>query len=150
MSRGKTIENILFQQITKPQSFTTSTTVLYNGVAATTISYIDCQGFDEVIIVLNKGTFAATSMASFGVYADDNTDPEAATLVTGASFTDVTASNDDAIEVISVQCKDIGRYVWLKSDKTDDVNTAAVWSATAILCKPGAGPTATTLVKADV
>ena len=146
----KTIEKVKFQQLVKPQSFTTSTTVLYNGVAATTVGYIDTQDFNEVIIELNKGVFASGAITDFTVVNSAATDPSAATAVTGATFTQGTPSAHNAVEVMSLQCKDLLRYVWLKSDKSDDINAAAIWSATAILCGPDTVPTSATLVVADL
>lgn len=148
-NRGKLIEAVEFKQLDKPASRTAST-VLYNGVAATTTSYLDTQGYDEVVISLNKGTFASGAVVDFSVVESADTDPSAATAVSGASFTQGTPSADDAVEVISIQCKDTKRYLWLKSDKTDVGGAAAVWGAEAVLGAPDYGPTPTTLVKADV
>lgn len=151
IARGKLIENVKFQQITIPQAFTTSTTTLYNGIAATNSSYIDTKDFSEVIIELNAGTFATGGEVEFTVVAHaSEQDPTAASLVPGASFTTVTPSNDNAIQVISIQTKDTARYLWLKSSKTDDINASCVWGAAAILGYPDTVPTAATLVTADV
>lgn len=146
----KAIEGMLFQQLVKPQAFTTSTTVLYNGAAATTVGYIDTKDYSEVIIVLNKGTFATGAVTDFTVVESASTDPSAATAVTGATFTQGTPSSHNAVEVMSLRCQDLLRYLWLKSDKSDDINASATWSAEAVLCKPDTIPTAATLVVADL
>ena len=146
---NKAIEELKFQQLMKPTSITAST-VLYNGAAATTVGYLDTQDFDEVIIELNKGTFATNSVVDFTVVNGATTDPSAATAITGATFTQGTPSSHNAVEVMSIRCKDTLRYLWLKSSKTDVGGAAALWSATAILAIPETIPTAATLVVADL
>jgi hypothetical protein len=147
--RGKLIENVIVKQLDLPASRTASST-LYNGSAATTTSYIDCQGFDEVIIVLNKGVFTSTATVTFTVVESADTDPSAATLVTGATFTAATSSNGSTLETISIQTKDQKRYLWLKSVKTNVNSDAALWAASAIKKAKQAVPTATTNVIADL
>ena len=148
--KTKAIEGMLFQQLVKPQAFTTSTTVLYNGVSATTVGFIDTKNFDEVVIVLNKGVFATGAITDFTVVNSAATDPSAATLVTGATFTQGTDASHNVVEVMSLRCADLLRYLWLKSDKSDDINASNTWSATAVLCKPDTIPTTATLVVADL
>ncbi len=135
--RGKLIENVKYQQIFEPQSIT-ATGILYNGVAATTTSSIDTRDFDEINIVLNKGV--TTGIVDAAVYESDATDPSAATAISGADFTQVTAANDQAKESMSILCKNTKRYLWLRTSKITDTN-AALLAATAVLAKADSLPT---------
>lgn len=137
LGRGKLIENVKYQQLIKPQSLT-ATGILYNGVAATTTSYIDTRGYDEINIVLNKGETTGTIAAA--IYESSSTDPSAATAISGADFTSFTSANDAAIESMSVVCKNTDRYLWLRTNKTTDTNAALI-SAVAVLGKPDSAPT---------
>jgi hypothetical protein len=103
-----------------------------------------------VVINVNKGTFATGAVVDFTVVESDANDPSAATLVTGATFTQATPSTDDACEQISIRCCNTKRYLWLKSSKTDVGGADAVWGAEAILGKPDSMPTAADTVKVDL
>lgn len=149
IARGKLIENIQVVKLAEADSRTAST-VLYNGVAATTVSALDTQGFDEVVINLNKGTFATGAVVDFTVVESDATDPSAATLVAGATFTQGVPASGGVCEQISIRCADTKRYLWLKSDKTDVDGAAADWAAEAILGAADSMPTTATPVKADL
>jgi len=145
--RGKLIENVLVQQLDTPLSRTASTT-LYNGVAATTTSYIDGQGFDEIIIVLTKGVVTGTASVTTTVVESADTNPSAASAVTSASFTTMASGNTGEMEVISLQNKDLKRYLWLKTVKSNVNADAAAWAAVAIKkAKQSVSTTATNVVQ---
>ena len=147
--RGKLIENIVVQQLDTPLSRTASAT-LYNGVAATTTSAIDGMGFDEVVIVLTKGTATSTASVTPTIVQSDATDPSAATAVTGGTFTTFTTANAGAVQVISLQSKDLKRYLWLKTERTNVNADQATWGAIAIKKSKETSSTAATNVVADL
>ncbi len=63
-----------------------------NGVA------VDTTGFDEAMVILDAGTVGASGTVNAKVQESD-TSGGTYTDITGAAFTQITASNDDAIYV---------------------------------------------------
>lgn len=137
--RGKLVENIKTQQIFEPTSVT-ATGTLFNGQSATSGYAVDTQLYDECVFILQAGVFSGSATVDAAIYesADDNTDN--ATAISGADFTQVTSANDQARQSLSVVCKDVKRYLWVRTSKTLNTN-AALLSALAILGKPDSGPT---------
>lgn len=93
--------NIKAYQSIKPQS--SSTTV--NGTA------IDTAGYDEAVVVLDCGTTATSG--TLNVKVQEATDAAFTTPVdiTGAAFTQVTPTNDDAIYVGVINLEKRLRYI---------------------------------------
>lgn len=145
LGRGKLIENVVYDQIFEPTSVT-ATGVLYNGAAATTVGFIDTKDYNEVNIILNKGT--CSGIIDAAIYESDATDPSAATAISGADFTQITSSSDNTIESMSLLAKNYKRYLWLRTSKITNTNACLI-SATAVLAKPNSAATSESPV-ADV
>ena len=72
-------------------------------------SGVDLANYEEVLIVLNAGTVG--SSGTVDVHVEDSTDNSTFADVTGAAFTQVTASNDDTSYIGRIKCTAINRYV---------------------------------------
>lgn len=120
IGRGKIAEALKYQNAFTSECISVSAaTVYYNGNAITDNSgiMIDTQDFDEINFVINPGTVLGTlATIQNTVYDSATDDPTAAALVTGASFTDVNSSNDDAIQEGSILCKNAKRYMCLRTE----------------------------------
>ena len=134
---GKAVENLKFQQIIKPAQ-RTGTAALYNGETSTTSNYIDTQGYDDLTIILNAGTSLGSSSVAGALYEDSTDTDTSATAITGADFTAITTSTDDAIQVASIHCADYERYMWVRT--YDSTGATSNYSAVAILSKGGVLP----------
>jgi len=137
--QGKLIENVKYQQIFTPLAISAST-VLYNGVAATTVGYIDTRNYDDCNIVLNMGVAAAGAVIDAAVYESDDVDPSASTALADADFVQIVPAADEAIQTMSILTKNTKRYLWLQTSKTDVGGASAVLSAVAVLGKSDSGP----------
>ena len=128
LGRGKLIEDVLNQQVFAPAQRTTAVT-LYNGsLVAVTGNGIDTRDCDEIVFVINAGEFLGAAAMNAAIVESATDNPAAATLVSGsasptdtttnATFTQITAANDNALHQASVKCKNFHRYMWLRTYQT--------------------------------
>ncbi len=128
LGRGKLIEDVLNQQCFQPAQRTTAVT-LYNGSAvAVTGNGIDTRQCDEIVFVLNAGTFLGAAALNASVVQSNTDDPATATLVSGsaspsdtttnATFTQITVANDAALHQGSIKSMNFNRYMWLRTYQT--------------------------------
>jgi hypothetical protein len=146
-SAGKTVEAVKCVQAMAAERIGAAT-VYYNGQSITTGSGIgfDSQGFDDAVCVVNIGTvLGAVATVKNAIYESDTDDPTAATALTGADFTDAVTTNDEAIQIGSVQCRDTKRYLFLKTE-TQGAPLTVDMSATWIGGKPDSQATDHTVV----
>lgn len=116
--RGKLAEAISVVKAMAPEQITNAT-VYWNGQSVTTGSGhgIDTQPYDDVEVVPFVGTvLGASASLTYDVYHSDTDNPMAAELITGASFTDFTASNDEQVSEGSVLVKDQKRYLFVRME----------------------------------
>jgi len=141
IGRGKLVEDLKVAQLVEPADRATDATTLYNGAAATAASGtgLDTRDYDEVVFVINAGTFTGDAQETCAVYHSATDDSTAATLVTGASFTAITTSNDKKLHIGSVICKNDHRYMWLRSVSSMSTGTSR-FGAMAILGKSTGTP----------
>ena len=122
---GKLGENILSTIAFAPAQIGAAT-VYYNGTSLSdlTADGIDTRDADNAVFVLSFGTVqgAAASIAN-AVYESDTNLAAGATLVTGASFTAKTAG-EKSVQTGLVKCKDLKRYLWLRTEITGAPVTA--------------------------
>lgn len=123
--RGKLIEDVVTLQVFEPAQRVTAVT-LYNGnQVATTGNGIDTRDCDEIVFVLNAGTFVGATLEA-DIVQSNTDDPSGATLVSGnaspndtantnASFTNVTIANDRQLHTLSIKSKNFNRYMWLRT-----------------------------------
>ena len=81
-----------------------------HAVSTITGAAIDTKGFDEVMFVVNAGTFAAGATADIKVQECDTSGGSYADI-SGAAFTQITDALDDNIYVGRVKCKNWERYL---------------------------------------
>jgi hypothetical protein len=115
---GKTIEGVQLNTAVNGKRFVAAT-VYYNGISITTSSgMIDTQNYDDAIIRICAGTLqGALLTVTNAVYEADTNNPAAATLVTGASFTDLTsASTAGLAQVGAIKVKDTKRFICLRTE----------------------------------
>ena len=108
-------ESNAFGSLLQPQSLSAAT--LYNGAAATAASGtgLDTTGSDGITIMLNCGTFTGNDTFDASVYASATDDSTAATLVTGATFAQVTTANHQTVYKGYVKAHAYSKYFWLKT-----------------------------------
>ena len=90
--------------------------------AASTITgaAIDTKEFDEILYVVNAGTFSATGDANIKITECDTSGGTYADI-TGAVFAEIAAANDDTIYIGRVKCKNTERYHKVVCVVADDV-----------------------------
>lgn len=108
---SKIVENVYVKQAMAPERITGSDT-LYNG--ATNGSGIDVQDFDDAMVVVDVGEIQGSATLDVAVYENDSDDYSTATLVTGASFTQMTASNDEQLHIGAVDVGATERYLFVR------------------------------------
>jgi hypothetical protein len=135
--RGKLIEDLLYQKLVEPAERTANST-LYNGAAAGSATAIDTEGFDELNVVVNAGTFEGAASVASALYEYASNAAASATAITGADFTAITTSNDNAAQVGAVRTASTKRYVWLRTVQTGSATSR--FSAVAILGKDVVNP----------
>lgn len=134
MGFGKTAEGVLITAAMLSERIG-SPTIYYNGAPITNASGygFDTQPFDDVICALNIGTvLGPLCTVKNSILHSTTDDPSAATLITGASFTDVNSTSDERIKRGSVLCKDQHRYFFLKTEIQGTpitVDFGAMWIA---------------------
>lgn len=148
MFNKKLVEGVLAQQITVPAS-RTATATLFNGQTATNGYAVDRLGFEEVVFIVSAGTVAASATLDAQVYEGDTDNTTLATAVASASVTQITASNDDALHIVSVDARPLKRYLWLRM-QYNATGAASLFGAVAIKGAPVVLPTAATGVDADI
>lgn len=119
VGRGKLNETVLYTVMFTPERLTgTANTTYYNGFSPTTGAVmIDTQDFDNLDVLIGFGTVLGEACTvTNAVYAGSTNNPMAASAISGASFTSVYGSNDEAKEIGSVLCKDQSRYVCLVTE----------------------------------
>jgi hypothetical protein len=144
---GKIAENLKIEQLF-PAERIGSATVYFNGQSITTSSgvLIDTRDYDELLVVINNGTLnGAAATLSNALYESDTDDPTAATLITGASFNDVTGSSDETIQEASILCKNYKRFIGLRTE-SQGVPMTIDFGAIGILGKPDSAAVSKTLV----
>lgn len=150
MSYGKIAEGLKVVHAFRPERLT-GATVYYNGQATTSQSgvMIDTKGYDEALIVLGVGTMAGSGASLLNsVYESATDNPQAATLITGASFTGRNTGNDDPSTTPegSFLIKNYKRYIALVTETQNGTQTCTVdFSAVVILGKPQTEPVSKTL-----
>lgn len=151
MRSGKIAENIEIKVAQREEQLG-SVTVYWNGQSITSASGygVDTLGYREAIWRLGVGTIQG-QVASLvaAVYESDTDDPTAATAISGADFTTMNASSDEAQEVGSVLVNPRKRYQFLRlevqnSDSTNETATIHV-SSQCILGDKQTDPVGTTL-----
>lgn len=116
IGNGKLIEDVKTVQVQKPVSTTTAAT-LFNGAAAGSASGIDGSVFEEIVIVLNVGQVTGNGTLDVILMESTTDSAAAATAVTGASFTQITTANDNALYVGSALNKYLSRYLFVRTVK---------------------------------
>ncbi len=93
---------------------------LYNGSAATVASGtgLDTQGYEGITIMLNSGTFTGDGTLNCSAYESETDDSTAASLITGATFDEITTANDRTAFKAYIRVRRQKRYLWLKTVKT--------------------------------
>jgi len=147
---GKLIENTKIVQAFAAERLT-SATVYWNGGAVTTRAgrMTDTRDYDQLHVVLNLGTvLGEVATLSNAIYESDTDDPTAATLITGASFTDVYSGNDEGVQEASILVKNYKRYVSLRTEvkTTSDIPLTIDFGAIMILGSPDVAAVSKTAV----
>ena len=134
---GKLIEQVKQVSMVSPVARTSAVT-LYNGVAATTISFLDTAGYGDLVLTLDVGTCGAASSVAVTVVESDATDPSAATAITDAAFTTISDANALAIQKGYIKVKNAKQYVWLKTVQAN--TTSTIFGCVANLGEPKSAP----------
>lgn len=89
----------------------------YNGAADASGLGVDMKDYDEAMIVLETATVPSNGTLDVSLYeADANTgNASAASAITGAAFTQVTASNDEGGQVAQVKIRLQKQYLFAKA-----------------------------------
>lgn len=118
---------------------TSAESTLYNGSAqGNTGVGIDTRDFDEALIMAQVGAISGT--LDIAVYDSSvGTNSTGATAITGAAFTQITASyvGSDGVFVGSVKTKNTKRYLYIQ---TITATAAAKSFAVSVLLGKGDGP----------
>jgi hypothetical protein len=125
--RGKLIEDLLYVQAVSSGKYSSAPGTQYNGVAQTvTGNGIDTRECDEINFVINVGEVNGGGTLDVSIVHAATNDPDDATLVsgsaspsdtasTGATFTQITAANDNQLHTASLKAKEFKRYMWVRS-----------------------------------
>lgn len=101
-----------------PQSVTTADT-LFNNTSSGGTNGIDTVDHDGAVIVFNAGALAATSTIDVTIVDSADNDSSNATLITGATFVQVTDSvGEDTKYVAFINLEGKKRFIWAKVVKT--------------------------------
>lgn len=93
----------------------------YAAAAEAFTSGIDCQGFDELLVILHCGVFTATGDLTCQLEeSSDDADADSYADITGATFSEVTVSNDNTDYVGRIDLAKRERYIRLGYDVDDD------------------------------
>lgn len=99
-----------------------------HAVSTVTGSAIDTRGFDEILYVVNAGTFTATGDATITITECDTSGGTYA-AITGAAFSEIAAASDDTVYVGRVKCSNTERYhkvVCVVADDTVDLGVVGI------------------------
>ena len=129
----------LYMPITPASRTTTGT--LYN-TAGTTGSGIDTRGADEIVFDISVGAVTAGTTLDISVVAGETDDASLASAVSGASFTQITNSNQNTARTGSVNSMKNPGYMWAKVEKGGTAD-AAIYGVTARTFKLDAAPQTT-------
>ncbi len=96
----------------------------YAAGAAANSAGIDCQGFDEALIVFDLGDFTATGDVTFQI--QESADNVTFTNVTGAAVAEKVQADDEKVYVGRVDLAKRLRYLRVQYDVDDDAVEFAV------------------------
>lgn len=128
MGKSQIIEQLLYTSVVLPIASETNAT-LYNGGASGT-GGIDTMNYDNINFLLQTGTFIGNETLDAVVIAADTDDDTAASAISGATFVQVTTSNDNTVFEGQIRCADQPRYMWLRTKQTG--TGSAVFAAIAV------------------
>ena len=107
---------------------------LYNDAAIGAAVGIDCQDFDEAMIVAQLGAVGATTLDISVGFADvDDAEDASFTLLSGADFAQIVDADDNKTFTIRVRTKDVARFMFVKIVQADAV--AVLYSVVVALGK---------------
>lgn len=90
-------------------------------------SGVDCQGFDEALVILNCGDFTATGDVSFQLEeSSDDAVADAYADITGAAISEKTTSTDATVYVGRIDLAKRERYIRVGIDVDDDTVDIAI------------------------
>ena len=120
--KGTAHQNLAVRSVLVPAS--------YGAAAEAFTSGIDCQGYDELLLVFHIGT--ATATGDLTLQVEESSDDGVADTyadVTGAAVSEITVSNDNTVYVARVDLTKRERYLRVGYDVDDD---AVIFGITAI------------------
>ncbi|HUT78177.1 MAG TPA: hypothetical protein VM285_10845 [Polyangia bacterium] len=86
-----------------------------NHTATVSSATIDTRGFDECLVILNKGTAGTTASGTAFVMESDSTTAASFAHISGSSFTAVTpTAATKASEIVSIDLRGKKRYLRVK------------------------------------
>lgn len=124
--RGKIVEDLLYDQVVAAGKYSSAPGTLYNGqLSSISNNGIDTRNCDEINFIINAGTVHTSGTLDVSIVENTTNDPSTATLVSGnaspsdtastaATFTQITPSNDEALHIGSIKCKNFKRYMWAR------------------------------------
>lgn len=114
-TRGKLIEGLAYQQIFAAAEKSGAATLFNDAADTVTTSAIDTQGFDELNIIVNTGTFNGDGTVDLAVFESAANLPSAATAVALATIVQIGSANDEGQFIGSLLSKNRKRFIWLRS-----------------------------------
>lgn len=108
-----------------PQTAVKVSTPLKAGahVADVTSTAIDCRGFEELLVILNAGSFVGDGTAVATVQESSASDGSGDAFATVYAFTALSTSNDDATFLARIKLSHRNRYMRLVYDYTGSGTT---------------------------
>lgn len=75
------------------------------SAASTDGTYVDTYGYEEALIIFNAGLAAGAAESDVTIRQSANSDGSSSTVITGATFTQITTANDNTIYVGRIDLK---------------------------------------------